>query len=50
MSSRPDTRLVLVVGPSGGGKTTFIEMLEQAGQGEVEVIPSYTTRKVTPHE
>lgn len=39
---KPDDRLLVIIGPSGVGKTTALKLLHD--QGVVEVTPSWTTR------
>lgn len=39
---KPDDRLLVIIGPSGAGKTSALKLLHD--QGVVEVTPSWTTR------
>lgn len=39
---KPDDRLLVIIGPSGAGKTSALKLLHE--QGVVEVTPSWTTR------
>jgi guanylate kinase len=45
---KPADPLLVIIGPSGGGKSTAIRIL--AKQGLVEITPSWTTRPARPNE